>query len=201
LTLPPDPNEVAAAQCFTNDERLALIGIQGGELDTDFEDEMDHRLLGYPYTLNGSDSFLAGYLARNGIERPEPPREYEQTLEQRRRALAALQKTADAARGMHSLSDLWRAMGEPRSTDDRAQLIDLLNAVYDPPPQPPQDFQVRMAALREAAEREWRLLLQVYSNEEADMDWAGGGVIHFGIARADLAARDFSRVWVNLDIV
>jgi hypothetical protein len=33
------------------------------------------------------------------------------------------------------------------------------------------------------------------------MDWAGGGVIHFGIERAALATRDFSRVWVSLQFL
>lgn len=50
---------------------------------------------------------------------------------------------------------------------------------------------------RIVADEEWRLLLQVYSDTEADMDWAGSGVTHFGFARADLAAHDFSRVWVD----
>ncbi|HEY7983013.1 MAG TPA: YwqG family protein, partial [Ktedonobacterales bacterium] len=187
LTLPADANKVAAALGCTNDERLALIGIVGGELDTSFDDEMDHRLLGYPYTLNGSDSFLAAYLARNGIEHPEPPRENEQTLEQRQRqqrAMAALEAAArewrPPAGGYQTLDDIWRAMADFQTRVDMGPLLD---AVSDLEPTPPAtDFQARMAALREAAEREWRLLLQVYSNSEAEMDWAGGGVIHFGIA-------------------
>jgi hypothetical protein len=137
LTLPPDPNAVAAALGCSNDERLALIGIVGGDLDTSFADEMDHRLLGYPYTLNDPHPFLEGYLARHGIGQRLPM----------------------------------------------------------------PDSQTRMAELERAADAEWRMLLQIYSNEEAEMDWGGGGVIHFGIPRADLAARDFSRVWVNLDFL
>jgi hypothetical protein len=35
---------------FTNDERLAYIDLVGGS-SAGFETEMDHRLLGYPYTL------------------------------------------------------------------------------------------------------------------------------------------------------
>jgi uncharacterized protein YwqG len=116
LSLPPDENAVAAARGFTNDERLGLIDIVTGDRFTSFDDEMDHRLLGYPYTLNNPRPFSKVHLEG-------------------------------------------------------------------------------------AADDDWRLLLQVYSNEEAVMDWAGGGVIHFGIARADLAARDFSRVWLNLDFV
>jgi uncharacterized protein YwqG len=60
---------------------------------------------------------------------------------------------------------------------------------------------VRMEELRQAAEAEWRLLLQIYGNGEAGMDWAGGDVLHLGIAKADLAARDFSRVWVSVDFM
>jgi uncharacterized protein YwqG len=116
LTLPPNENELAEARGFTNDERLALIDVVTGDRFTSFEAEMDHRLLGYPYTLNN-------------------PRPFSE------------------------------------------------------------------AHLQHVAEGEWRLLLQVYSNEEAQMDWAGGGVIHFGIARTDFAAREFSHVWVNLDFV
>jgi uncharacterized protein YwqG len=48
---------------------------------------------------------------------------------------------------------------------------------------------------------EWRLLLQVYSNEEAGMDFGGGGVLHFCIASDALRARDFSRVRANLQFV
>jgi hypothetical protein len=49
--------------------------------------------------------------------------------------------------------------------------------------------------MRHRAEAEWRLLLQVYSNEEAQMDWEGGGVLHFCIPRTALSQRDFDRVW------
>ncbi len=55
--------------------------------------------------------------------------------------------------------------------------------------------------LEKEAAKEWRLLLQVYSNEEAGMDWAGGGVLHFCIPKEALAARDFSRVWLEMQFV
>lgn len=57
------------------------------------------------------------------------------------------------------------------------------------------------AELVRKVNEEWRLLLQVYSNEEAEMDWAGGGVIHFGVRRDALAARDFSQVWASLQFL
>lgn len=59
----------------------------------------------------------------------------------------------------------------------------------------------RQRELERLAANEWRLLLQVYSSDEAEMDWAGGGVIHFGVQRAALAARDFSRCWVSLQFL
>jgi uncharacterized protein YwqG len=58
-----------------------------------------------------------------------------------------------------------------------------------------------MAERQRAIDAEWRLLFQIYSNGEAEMDWAGGGVLHFGIQRAALAARDFSAVWVSLQFL
>jgi uncharacterized protein YwqG len=45
------------------------------------------------------------------------------------------------------------------------------------------------------------LLLQVYSNEEAEMDFGGGGVLHFCIPKTALARRDFSRTWVDMQFV
>jgi hypothetical protein len=56
-------------------------------------------------------------------------------------------------------------------------------------------------AMQHKAEDEWRLLLQVYSNAEAEMDWGGGGVLHFCIPKDALARRDFARVWVEMQFV
>jgi uncharacterized protein DUF1963 len=55
--------------------------------------------------------------------------------------------------------------------------------------------------LQHKAEGEWRLLLQIYSNMEADMDWAGGGVLHFCIPKDALTRRDFTRVWANMQFM
>lgn len=200
LTLPDSETAVVRALGLTNDERLAYIDLVGGS-SASFETEMDHRLLGYPYTLE-PDPFLGGYLARSGIERPSVPDDPARE-ERRQRAMAELQEAAKEwhppAGGIQSRADIWRSMLDLGS---RVNLVSLLRAVHDLEPTPaPADFQSRMAALRRATEEEWRLLLQVYTNEEAEMDWAGGGVIHFGIPAADLAARDFSRVWVNLDFL
>jgi hypothetical protein len=55
-------------------------------------------------------------------------------------------------------------------------------------------------ALAEVQKR-WCLLLQVDSSEYAGMDWGGGGVLHFCIEHEALRRRDFSRVWLNLQLV
>ena len=55
--------------------------------------------------------------------------------------------------------------------------------------------------LRDKADMEWRLLLQVYSNEEAQMTWAASGVLHFCIPKEALSRRDFDRVWVEMQFV
>jgi hypothetical protein len=53
---------------------------------------------------------------------------------------------------------------------------------------------------RDAARR-WQLLLQLYGGREVPYNWGGGGVLHFCIERAALAARDFQRTWVNMQLV
>jgi hypothetical protein len=203
LTLPPDENGLAAARGFTNEERLGLIDVVGGGRFADFAEEMDHRLLGYPYTLNDPHPFLEGYLARSGLARPTPPGDPAEQHQRQQRALATLEEAAKEWRppdaGIQNLDDLMRSMADLQSHADMGALLSAMSDLEPPPP--PADFQARLAEMERAADDEWRLLLQVYSNEEAEMDWGGGGVIHFGIPRADLAARDFSRAWVGLDFV
>lgn len=50
-------------------------------------------------------------------------------------------------------------------------------------------------ALRERP-RDWRLLLQLDSDDEAGMNWGDGGILYFWIRAADLAENDFSKVWM-----
>lgn len=45
---------------------------------------------------------------------------------------------------------------------------------------------------------DWRLLLQVDSDDSCDMMWGDCGRIYFWIRRQDLAARDFSKCWLIL---
>lgn len=65
----------------------------------------------------------------------------------------------------------------------------------------PHKWRDKQDLLEDKADMEWRLLLQVYSNDEAQMDWAGGGVLHFCIPREALSRRDFDRVWVEMQFV
>lgn len=68
-----------------------------------------------------------------------------------------------------------------------------------------QDLQQRgpelLRDLQHKAEEQWRLLLQVFSNEEAQMDWGGGGVLHFCIPKDALSRREFDRVWAEMQFV
>ena len=161
LTLPDVYDAALERISFTNDERLGYIRVVGGE-DVGYHQEMDCRLLGYPYELEPG-TFVAAYMAAHGIE---PPR----VDLSRAGRLGPL----DIARG------LWRTIHP-----DPAAL----------------EAQRRRREMERLAADEWRLLVQIYSNDEAGMDWAGGGVIHFGVQRAALAARDFSRVWVSLQFL
>jgi hypothetical protein len=63
------------------------------------------------------------------------------------------------------------------------------------------ELQDKWRDLQHRAEAEWGLLLQVYSNEEAQMDWGGGGVLHFCIPNEALIRRDFDRVWVEMQSI
>jgi Domain of unknown function (DUF1963) len=55
----------------------------------------------------------------------------------------------------------------------------------------------QLEVARDVSQR-WRLLLQVDSNDDAEMDWAGGGLVHYCIESKALAERDFSRTWLNM---
>jgi uncharacterized protein YwqG len=207
LTLPDTQAVAVRALGLSDDEQNRYTDLVMGN-SAGFETEMDHRLLGYPYTLN-PDPFLAGYVARNGIARPTLPEQVAE-LARRERALAALQEQAQTGQtggpAVPPDADADRGPGEAEgliaglvARGDSASLQRALEGMQLPPA--PPAFVARMEALRGAAEAEWRLLLQVYANGEAEMDWAGGDVLHLGIARADLAARDFSRVWVSVDFM
>jgi hypothetical protein len=54
----------------------------------------------------------------------------------------------------------------------------------------------RLRAEPAPATAEWRLLLQLASDDAAGMMWGDLGLLYFWIREPDLAARDFSRVWM-----
>lgn len=56
----------------------------------------------------------------------------------------------------------------------------------------------RIRAELESDIAEWRLLLQLASDDAANMMWGDVGLLYFWIREPDLAARDFSRVWMIL---
>ena len=54
---------------------------------------------------------------------------------------------------------------------------------------------------RESLERtasDWKLLLQIDSDDDASMMWGDGGMIYFWIREADLRDRDFEQTWLIL---
>lgn len=55
----------------------------------------------------------------------------------------------------------------------------------------------RAAELEPTCE-DWELLLQLDSDDEADLMWGDGGMLYFWIRRQDLARQDFSQVWMAL---
>jgi hypothetical protein len=75
-----------------------------------------------------------------------------------------------------------------RSIDERA-LTNLMIGHGDP----------HLLRRLEIESADWRHLLQVYSNDEAGMDWTGGGVLHFCIRSRDLQARAFDYSWLEFN--
>jgi uncharacterized protein YwqG len=50
----------------------------------------------------------------------------------------------------------------------------------------------------EPGAKDWKLLLQLASDEDTEMMWGDGGTLYFWIREADLPDRDFSKVWIIL---
>jgi uncharacterized protein YwqG len=92
---------------------------------------------------------------------------------------------------------LHQLLGHPTPIQDEMQLECQLvsNGINCGGPEGYQD--PRRAELAHGA-REWRLLAQFDSDEQADMMWGDVGMLYFWIRESDLAARNFDRVWMIL---
>lgn len=202
LTLPGVEARAIQRLNLTKDERHGYIRVVGGE-DEGYLPEMDHRLMGYPYELEPF-TFTNAYLAAHNIMLA-PGGLTVADQEQRQHAMEHLQELAQQwrppAEGFSAIEDVVRSIEDLSRRVDMGDLLRTVDALQ--PARTPEALEARRrrALLDQQAAAEWRLLLQVYSNDEAQMDWAGGGVLHFGIERAALAARDFSRVWVSLQFL
>jgi uncharacterized protein YwqG len=59
----------------------------------------------------------------------------------------------------------------------------------------PKNYKGPRAKALEPGARNWRLLLQLDSNEEAEMMWGDLGRIYFWIKKDDLRDRQFDKCW------
>lgn len=200
LTLPDVGSAAVQRLGFTNDERAGYINVVTG-LDIDYLPEMDLHLLGYPYALEPG-VFLAAHDAEHGGAPAESAADV-QEREERLRALGRMQEVADRwAASAGGYTSQWARMRALFGLLNESQPDDLRRVFsMARPKRTPDNAAQAMAERVRRVDEEWRLLLQVYSNDDAEMDWAGGGVIHFGIKRAALAARDFSQMWVSLQFL
>jgi hypothetical protein len=102
-----------------------------------------------------------------------------------------------------------RLLGYPLVLDRSPLITGYLEAHGIPDPLEPavqavfdggRELHRKLRDLQQKAEAEWRLLLQVCSNEEAQMDWSDG-VLNFCIPKEALPQRDFARVWAEMQFV
>lgn len=47
----------------------------------------------------------------------------------------------------------------------------------------------------------WQLLLQIDSSSDLQMDWAGGGIVHYCIRSTDLKKKDFSQIFLHVSFL
>ena len=103
---------------------------------------------------------------------------------------AALNRLAPAP----STAPRHRLLGHPDTIQDdmRQQCQFAANGIADPSADPQ-----RVAALTPAV-NDWRLLLQVDSDERSGMRWGSAGMLYFWIRQQDLASGRFDNCWVVL---
>jgi uncharacterized protein YwqG len=62
----------------------------------------------------------------------------------------------------------------------------------------PSDYRDPRAAALRAGAPDWRLLLQVDTDDVAETEWGDGGRVYYWLPAAALARRDFSAAWLIL---
>jgi uncharacterized protein YwqG len=62
----------------------------------------------------------------------------------------------------------------------------------------PADYESPQALELESGQEDWQLLLQIDTDENADMMWGDVGRIYYWIRRQDLERRDFDNIWMIL---
>jgi uncharacterized protein YwqG len=147
-----------------------------------------------PVSLPNAARFKPGAAAFTGeVTLPQQPEldipNLTWTAEQKQayeNALATFPSQADRALPHH------RLLGSPDTIQDDMRLECQLaaNGV--------SDADAPAAAPLKAGARNWRLLLQVDSDDTLGMRWADAGMVYFWIENDALAARRFENVWVVL---
>jgi uncharacterized protein YwqG len=152
------------------------------------------RRLASPATLPGSARFKpCAAVFTSEVTLPQQPEldipNLAWTPEQKRsyeNALGTFPSQADRALSHH------RLLGNPDTIQDDMRLECQLaaNGV--------SDINAATAAPLKAGAKNWRLLLQVDSDDASGMRWADAGMLYFWIEYDALAARRFDSVWVVL---
>ena len=62
----------------------------------------------------------------------------------------------------------------------------------------PEGYNSAQAQSLQAGAADWQLLLQLDSNDAADMMWGDVGMLYFWVRKQDSANKDFSKVWMVL---
>jgi uncharacterized protein YwqG len=62
----------------------------------------------------------------------------------------------------------------------------------------PGGYSSPQAQALQAGAADWQLLLQLDSNDAADMVWGDAGMLYFWVRKQDAANKDFSNVWMVL---
>jgi len=62
----------------------------------------------------------------------------------------------------------------------------------------PEGYSSPEAQALQAGASDWQLLLQLDSNDAADMMWGDVGMLYFWVRKQDSANKDFSKVWMVL---